>query len=358
MPPTIRDVAAHAGVSHQTVSRVINGDEKVLPTTRAKVQASIEALGYFPSALARSMARGKSGLLACLAPNLTDYTFAAIIEGAEMAARQMGYFLLASSVPNQDEFKKLIQELVAHRRVEGIMVINPYVDNRFELLPDNFPLVTVAARHKSRAVSSVSLDDVKAARTATEHLLQLGHRDIGLVSGPLDEFSSQERSHGFRMALQSAGIIANEQWIVEGDWTASSGYQALMELHETGILPSAIFAHNDRMAMGVLRAARELGLRVPQQLAVIGFDDMPLASYFDPPLTTIRQDMPEIGRQAAYLLVAATEQPNAPAQHLQIDTELVTRHSTIGSLTQIPAIHQQEVNHIQKPPITFRFSND
>src|SRR5512139_595267 len=153
--PTIRDVAREAGVSHQTVSRVINGSEDVLPETRAQVEEVIQRLGYRPSAIARSMARGQTHTLACISPNLTDYTFASVIEGAETEARRDGYFILSSSATDPEAFRALVDELVHHRRVDGLIIINPYSDDRYKHIPQDFPVVFVGARSHGEAISSV-----------------------------------------------------------------------------------------------------------------------------------------------------------------------------------------------------------
>jgi DNA-binding LacI/PurR family transcriptional regulator len=325
---TIRDVATRAGVSHQTVSRVINGSENVAPSTRSRVEAAITELGYRPDAIARSMAKGRTHTLACISPNLTDYTFASIIDAAEAEARQRGFFLLASSAPDVKEFMALTEQLVEHRRTDGLIIINPYADERFRHLRLDFPTVFVGARPRAEMVSSVALDDFQAARDATQHLINLGHRRIATISGPLAEDCSQDRNTGYTAALRDAGIELDASLNIEGDWSASSGHETLMQLANTSNLPTAIFAQNDRMAMGVMRAARDLGLNVPDQLAVIGVDDMPLASYFDPPLTTMRQDLSRIGREAARLLINAIQQPDAPHQHLLLPAELIVRRST------------------------------
>ncbi len=326
---TIRDVAAHAGVSHQTVSRVINNSERVRPETRSRVEAAIAELGYRPNAIARFMARGRTGTLACLAPNLTDYTFASIIEGAQHEARKAGFFLLSASAPDPDTFSALIDQLVASRRTEGIMVINPYADSRHLLLSKDIPTVFAGARPRSEAfVNSVALDDVGAARMATRHLLKLGHRRIGMVTGPMVEDCSQDRNVGFIDALRQSGLEADPQLIVEGDWSASSGYDALNQFLQSMQRPTAVFVQNDRMAVGVLRAARDRGLRIPEELSVIGVDDIPLASYFAPPLTTVRQDFALIGEEAARLLIRAVTEPDAPHQQMQIPAELIVRRST------------------------------
>jgi len=326
--PTLRDVAQKAGVSHQTVSRVINGSLDVLPETRALVEAAIAEMGYHPNAIARSMARGQSHTLACISPNLTDYTFASVIEGAEVEARQHKYFMLSSSASDPESFRELVDELVGHRRVDGLIVINPYADQRFEFIPKDFPLVFVGASAHEKNICSVSLDDEKVAYEATRHLLTLGHTNIALVTGPMEEDCSQDRTEGYRRALAEAGIAFDETMVIEGDWTATSGQDALLSFVEQGRVPTAVFAQNDRMAMGVLSAAREAGIKVPAQLAVIGVDDMPLSSYFDPPLTTMRQDIPRIGRDATRMLLDMIQKKTTETCDLKLNAELVVRQST------------------------------
>ena len=326
---TIRDVAAHAGVSHQTVSRVINKTKGVNPDTRAKVDTAITELGYSPNAVARSMARGRTCMMGCISPNLTDFTFASIIEGAESEARKQDYFLVSSSAADEDNFSKLIEEMVGSRRVEGLMVINPYADARHKLLPKDFPIVYVGAHPREEKVSSISLDDIKAAQIATKHLIDIGHLRIAMVTGPLVEDCTQDRCTGYQYALESAGITYDPDLVIQGDWSATSGYDAAMILVNTKNKPTAIFAQNDRMAIGVLRATRELGWSVPEELAVIGIDDMPLSSYFDPPLTTMQQDILDIGQKAARMLIQAVENPQSPIQHQFVQAKLITRESTV-----------------------------
>lgn len=326
--PTIRDVARQAGVSHQTVSRVINGSEGVRPETRALVETAIEQMGYRPNAIARSMARGRTRTLACISPNLIDYTFACVIEGAEVEARLHDHFMLSSSASDPEAFRWLVNELVGHRRVEGLIVINPYADKRFEYIPKDFPLVFVGASAHENNICSVSLDDEKVAYEATKHLISLGHTDIALITGPLEEDCSQDRTEGYRHALQEAGILFDESLVIEGDWSATSGQRALLSLVEQGRVPTAVFAQNDRMAMGILRAARDANIKIPSQLAVIGVDDMPLSSYFDPPLTTMRQDMPRIGREATRMLLDIIQKKTIEMCDLKLPAQLVVRRST------------------------------
>ena len=325
---TIRDVAAHAGVSHQTVSRVINGSERVLPQTRERVMISIAKLGYHPNALARSMARGASHTIACLSPNLTDFTFASLINGAETEARKHNYFWLSSSVPDLDSFVPLLNDLVTSRRVDGLLIINPYADERHTKLPGDFPVAFAGARPREGDTNSVALEDDIVGYEATRHLLDLGHRDIAMITGPMSEDAAQDRCQGYDRALDEVAIKLPPHWVIEGDWSPQSGYDALMQLATADTLPSAIFSQNDLMAAGVLRAAKDLVLDVPNDLSVIGVDDIPLAEFLEPPLTTFRQDFQQIGREAATLLIQSIDEPDAPSRQIRLPAELVVRRST------------------------------
>lgn len=325
---TIRDVAALAGVSHQTVSRVINGAERVNADTRQRVEDAIARLEYRPNAIARDMAQGRTRTLACLSPNLTDYTLASIIEGAESEARRLGYFLLSASAPDEAAFGTLVDQLISSRRAEGLLVINPYADQRHTCLPTNTPLVFVGARPRTPGIDAVSLDDQAGGFTATRHLLDLGHRQIAMITGPCLEDCTNDRQDGYEAALQAAGVAVQHERIQEGDWSASSGYEAVKKLLADRVAFTAIFAQNDRMAIGAIRALHEAGLSVPADISIIGFDDMPLASYFDPPLTTMRQDTYSIGREAARLLIQAMNIPDSGRQSIKMHAELILRRST------------------------------
>lgn len=330
-PATIRDVAAHAGVSYQTVSRVINGSTKVRAETRARVESSIQALDYRPNAVARSMASGRTSIIACIAPNLTDYTFASIIEGAQLEAREQGFFLLSACAPDKKTFNELIDELLTSRRAEGLMIIDPYLEELTRDLELDFPIVFAGggAHHGEKASRSVLMDDEQAAYQATTHLLSLGHTKLAMVTGPSGEVCTQKRIQGYKIALQEHQLPVRPEWIIEGNWSAVSGYEAYAQLAQKEPLqPTAVFAHNDQMAVGILRAARDAGLKLPQQLSVIGVDDIPLASYFAPPLTTMRQDFAAIGRESSRLLIQTIENGDNTPQHMLLPTTLIERRST------------------------------
>jgi DNA-binding LacI/PurR family transcriptional regulator len=327
---TIRDVAALAGVSHQTVSRVINGYERVNPETRQRVEEAIEQLGYRPNAVARSMANGRTRMLACFSPNLTDFTFASLIEGAEQYCRQNGYFLLSATAPDEETFACLVEELLRARRVDGLMVFNPYSDQRHALVPRDIPLVYAGIHTPTDEADTVSLDDREGGRIAAYHLVNLGHRRIAGITGPLIEDCTRERLAGFQEVLLEAGVAAEDRLTREGDWSVESGYRLMSDILASGAQFDALFAQNDRMAIGAIHALREAGMKVPGDVSVIGFDDVPLAAYQDPPLTTVRQELLEIGREAALLLIQRIERPDQPRQHRLLPARLVERDSVIN----------------------------
>lgn len=326
--PTIRDVAQLAGVSHQTVSRVINQYERISPETRKKVLAAIEKLGYHPSAIARSMSYGGTRTFACISPNLTDYTFASMIEGAETYARSHGYFLISATAPDPSSFQNLVEQLVQSRRTEGLLVINPYADKRYVHLPKDVPVVLMGARPRTKGLASVALNDTQGGYLATKHLLSLGHKQIALISGPLEEDCVQDRINGYKKALDEAGLPFEKSLIYSGDWSATSGQAGVENFVNQGINFTAIFAQNDRMATGAIHFMQKIGWQIPEDVSIVGFDDMPLASYFNPSITTIRQDIPAIGQNAARLIIDLKENPNDKIQQLLFSPELVIRNST------------------------------
>jgi DNA-binding LacI/PurR family transcriptional regulator len=320
----MRDVAALAGVSHQTVSRVINHAPGVSAATREAVEVAIRQLDYRPHAIARSFAEGRTRTLGCVAPNFTDFTYASNMEGAESILRRHGYDLLFASYRDRS-FKSVVETLVARRRIDGLLVISPYVDLPVSALPADFPLVLMGGCPRADVNHLVYLDNRDGARQATEHLLALGHTQIAQLTGPQQEDCVLERDAGYREALAAAGIRRDALLTLEGDWSATSGYEAFAAIpaEATGVV-----AQNDRMAVGLIRAARDGGLRVPGDLSVIGFDDMPLASYFDPPLTTMRQDTFAIGRACAEQLIAVLAGSAQDHHAVRLVAELVVRSST------------------------------
>jgi DNA-binding LacI/PurR family transcriptional regulator len=327
---TIRDVAAHAGVSHQTVSRVINNSERVSPNTRARVEAAIEELGYQPDVIARSMAKGLTYTLGCISPNLTDYIFARMIECAQAEARRRGFFVLTGSAPTAADAQPLLDEML-NRRVDGLLVLNPRDDERYTyLLPlveKGIPIVYLKNTPVDEAVSSVSCDDKQGGYDATRHLLALGHTAIATILGPENEECTIERWEGYRRALTDAGIEPAGNLVGKGDWSVKSGGKAMQVMLASAEPFSAVFVQNDRMAMGAIRVLREAGRRVPQDVSIIGYDDIPFAPYIDPPLTTIQQPIDSFGHHGARLLIDTIRSRTPKPKHIRLNAQLIERQS-------------------------------
>lgn len=327
---TIRDVASLAGVSRQTVSRVLNDSGYVADGTRARVEEAMETLDYRPNAVARSMATGSTRTLGCISPSLTDYTFASIIESAQAEARRQGYFILAGSAPTEDEVEPLLDEML-HRRVDGLLIINPCADGRYRhvvpLARQGLAVVYVSERPSGEPISSVRCDDQEGGLQAGHHLIDLGHKALAVIVGPENEACSLDRLNGCREAMAQAGLTADSALTVRGDWSATSGHRAIENLLAEGRHFTAVFAQNDRMAVGAIHALRGEGYRVPQDVSVMGFDDIPLASYFDPPLTTIRQPLVASGERAADLLIQTIQHPERRCEHILTRPRLVERGS-------------------------------
>jgi LacI family repressor for deo operon, udp, cdd, tsx, nupC, and nupG len=314
------------------VSRVINHKGEVSDATRVRVLAAIEELGYRPNAAARSIVVGRTCTLGCISPSLTDYTFANIIDSAQAEARRLGYFVLSGSAPTVDDVEPLLEEML-HRQVDGLLVLNPRADERYRyflpLIDKGLAVVYLNSTPQGESVSSIHCDDWLGGYEATRYLIELGHTVIATIVGPGNEEASCDRLAGYRQALAEADLACEPSCVAQGDWSATSGYEAALHLLQTGQPFSALFAQNDQMAVGAIRALRENDLRVPDDVAIIGFDDIPLASYFDPPLTTLRQPMQESGRQAARLVVETIENPGRTPEQIAIPARLIERASCV-----------------------------
>ncbi len=302
-PATIADVARLADVSSMTVSRVLNGLPNVSPATRERVIRAMDQLGYRPNVLARSLVSGRSRTIGVVTFDTTLFGPGSALLGIERAARRRAYGVNIETLERLDRpaLTTAVRSM-ADRLVEGVIVIAPHVSAAGALsdAPRNVPIVAVEAAHKGE-VPLVAVDQVLGARLATRHLLDLGHPTVWHIAGPMDWFESQQRIEGWREVLAEAGAAAPR--LLRGDWTARSGYLAGLQLIADGARPGAVFAANDQMALGLLHAFHEHGIRVPQDASVVGFDDIPDAEFFTPSLTTVRQDFDEMGRQGVELLV-------------------------------------------------------
>lgn len=328
---TIEDVAALAGVSRQTVSRVLNDKDLVAEETRTRVLAAIEELDYRPNATARSLASRRTYVLGIVAADLSDYTHARIIEGAEAEAREQGYMIFVSGAEHSSVGEPLHSPLLSQHRIEGLFVVyhgggcDSYTI--LEDVPRDLLIVTIGYAPSRRDVVTIGITNYQGAHQAVEHLLGLGHRRIAHITGPAAMYESQERRLGYTEALQEAGVQPEDSWVAAGDWSSASGYRATLELLDRGVGFTALFVQNDRMAMGTLQALRERGLEIPQDIAVVGFDDIPSARYFCPPLTTVHHPFYELGQTGIRLLIELVNgQPISPDSN-RLDTRLVVRQS-------------------------------
>jgi DNA-binding LacI/PurR family transcriptional regulator len=326
--PVMSDVAQLAGVSHQTVSRVINGSPQVRAGTRQRVLAAMQELGYRPNAVARALVTGRSQTLGVVSFDTTLYGPASTLYGIERAAHEAGYFIVVASlkVLNRASVLDGVDRL-RRQGVDGILVIAPQQDAVEALLhvPRDIPLLAVVAGPDGLPV--VGVDQVTGAARATRHLIDLGHRAVWHLAGPSDFVEAQERVAGWRLATDAAGLDPPPPLF--GDWSARSGYDLGRRL-ATDPEVTAIFVANDQMALGVLRAMHEAGRNVPDQVSVVGFDDVPEAPYFIPPLTTVRQDFDEMGSLGVRLLLRIMGAPARAtvANGSRVQPELVVRAST------------------------------
>lgn len=311
-------VAARAGVSGQTVSRVANGSPRVDPGTRERVERAMAELGYRPHRAARALRTGRSQTIGLVVTTLATVGNSRMLQATAEAAAELGYALtlVTASADIGEAFERL-----AEQEVDGAIVLNeasarmPGVER-----PTGLRLVVVDAGADADVVA-VHSDHAGGAAAATAHLLARGRGVVHHLAGPADSFAAAERERGWRETLEAAGIAAPE--VVRGDWSAEAGYEAGRRLAEA----SAVFCANDQMALGLMRALAESGRRVPEDVAVIGFDDVPDAANYRPPLTTIRQDFTALAHRAVQALVAEIEGSARAAGPLVIPTDLVVRDS-------------------------------
>jgi LacI family transcriptional regulator len=335
---TIRDVAAAAGVSHQTVSRVLNDRPDVAEKTRVRIWQIIEELNYQPSAIARSLIRQRSLTLGVVTAGLKYVGPSRTLNGVTRQAEDLGYTLLLKELPDflTNDVHPLLNSLL-ERRVDGIVWAIPEVgDNRAWLQDklDGLSAPVIFLTMESRPdVAIVAIDNYAGGCLATEHLLEYGRRNIGHISGPLDWWEAKQRKAGWRDTLLAAGMPEADLHVEEGTWSSASGERAIERLLVSYPEMDAVFVGNDQMALGVLQAACRRGLQVPEDLAVVGFDGLSDTAHYWPPLTTVRQDLRSLGCTAVRELVRAievTSQEQAVVQPVSISLrpELIVRESS------------------------------
>ena len=325
---TIKDVARAAGVSVATVSRVQNGSDLVKEETRHRVGAVAARLGYHPHGAARSLITRQTNTIGVLLPDLYGDFFSEVIRGIDQTAQRHGHHLLVSS--SHDDCPALEAALRSMRgRVDGLIVMWPEMDAETALrnLPGGFPLVLLSAPLGPDGFDVITVANYEGAYAMVCHLLDLGHRRVAIIKGIEGNADAAERLRGYRGALASAGL-ASAAIEVAGDFGEESGFRAAGELLRRKDRPTAIFAANDAMAIGALSALRQAGLRVPDDLALAGFDDIPLARYLDPPLSSVHVDISGLGRHATLRLLAAVRDKDRHEHRAEtLPTTLVLRQS-------------------------------
>ena len=321
------DVARAAGVSHQTVSRVINEADHVRPETRERVLRAMRELDYRPNSVARALVTGRSHTLGVVSFDTTLYGPASTLFGIERAAHEEGYFVSIISVTSLDRASVLgAIERLRVQGVDGILLVTPQDAAAEALLhvPHDTPVVAVEAAPDG-AVPVVAVDQFKGALEATRHLLDLGHRTVWHIAGPSDWLEARQRVDGWMAALADAGADAPP--LLSGDWSARSGYELGKRLATVRDV-TAVFTANDQTALGLLRAVHETGRRVPRDISIVGFDDIPEAEFYTPPLTTVRQDFNEMGRQSLMLLLDQITATTRSSERVVVKPELRIREST------------------------------
>ena len=328
----IKDIAAKAGVSIATVSHALRNPKRVSEATRKKVLAAADEYGYAPNSLAQSLRTARSGNIVTIIPDVADSHNSGIIKAIEKVAHSRGYSVLLGDTQGSEEREREFAAMTRSRQADGIILMShrmPFQAKEGRLSMDDLPpLVNGCESTGHDGVPTVSIDDYRAAIDATQHLIDLGHEDIAVVTGDMHSTSSRNRLEGFRAAMQKAAIPVNEKLIEFGTYTLDGGEQATKTLLMQKQRPTAIFCFSDEIALGCMYSLRRHGFLVPDDVSVIGFDNIPFAKYFAPPLTTIAQPAAEIGRLCASLLLDIID-GNEPESNTHIlPHELLVREST------------------------------
>lgn len=336
---TIKEVSAAAGVSTQTVSRVINGRPDVAPDTRERVQQVIERLGYQPSKIARSLIQGQSYSLGVVSFGIGLYGPSLVLQGIQEAAVKENYSLILNILPDAELFDadKTLREVLSYH-VDGILWAVPEIGQNRDWIQQTLlnlavPIVFLNVQPRPNLVTAV-IDNKHGGRIATRHLIEQGRQNIGIITGPMKWWEARQRELGWREELAANGRVVEESFIANGDWSPSSGERCIRMLLEWHPNIDAVFACNDQMALGAMKVARQMGRQIPGDLAIVGYDDIPESPYFSPALTTVRQDVAEMGRRGVEQLMALINSvDNPPPQSVILRPELIVRESSLKSFS-------------------------
>jgi DNA-binding LacI/PurR family transcriptional regulator len=303
---SIKDIARIAGVSHSTVSRALADSPLVAPATKRRIQRIAREMGYTPSAIARGLVTRRTATIGLVVTTIADPFIAEVVQGIEETALDNGYSVILCDCNAEPERELTCVRTLREKWVDAIIVTSSRVGSLYVPLLEELgiPIVLVNNQRTGEYVYSVRTDNLEGGRLVGEYLLSLGHRRIGYITGPPSASSSRERLEGCRTALQEQGVDIPEEWIAPGDGRIAGGASGIRYLLERSPRPTAVFCYNDMTAIGALQAAREIGLRVPADLSLVGYDDITFAALVDPPLTTVAQDRYMLGRQAMELTLS------------------------------------------------------
>ena len=330
--PTIKDIAARAGISYATVSRALNGKYGVSPRTRERVAAIAREMGYRPNAIAQGLVNRSTKTVGLIIPDISNPFFPRLVLGVEDTMMDAGYsvFLCNSNWKLEREKNALLQ--LSRKQVDGILIssIAARAEEIETILPPRIPLVYLSSYPQGTARSCVSLDNIQGADLAVSHLLSRGRRRIAFIGSTQEPHSLADRLAGYRRALERAGVPLDENLIILGEFRQQSGYLLIRRLLNRGILLDGVFAENDLIAMGAVQGILDSGRRVPADISVIGFDDIPIASHREIQLSTIHQPKYRIGRRAAEIMLRLLTMhgDSHPAEHAALEPELIVRRST------------------------------
>ena len=335
----IQEVARRAKVSTATVSRTINNPAVVDPKTAKRVWKAIEDLGYYPNSQARSLVSGRSRILGLIVSDITNPFFPEVIKGFEDVAIENGYEILVSSTDYNSARMALCVRRMLERKVEGVAIMTSEMDKHLidQLANRNVPMVFLDVGTPGEGISNVRVDYAMGINEAMEHLLSLGHRRIGFISGPLTLKSARIRRSAFLRSLRGHGLDKDKRLVEDGDHTVEGGLAAMTRMLESKCSPTALLASNDLTAIGVMRAVRRAGLSVPRDVSIVGFDDIRLAEFTEPPLTTVRlsrRDLAESAMQA--LLPDMNGVADRRGPEYVVETHLVIRETTCPVSKPIP----------------------
>ncbi|PJF42253.1 MAG: LacI family transcriptional regulator [Candidatus Thermofonsia Clade 1 bacterium] len=327
-PVTIIDIARETGVSYSTVSRVLSGFEFVKEETRQRVLEAAKRLGYVAHAGARSLAGGRANIIGLLVPGLDNGYVGEVARGIDEELSRVNYNLMLYTTHRQQSKEPTYVRSIANGLTDGLILLVPLVtDYLRELQAQGFPYVLVDQSDPSGQSTVVDATNWQGAYDATEYLIGLGHRRIGFIAGMPQVASARERLEGYKAALRKHGIEFDPSLVAQGNFWQLVGYQAASALLDQEQPPTAIFASNDLSAFGAMEAILERGLRIPEDISIVGFDDIPQASLVYPKLTTVRQPLDEMGRIAVRLLLEQIEEPSLPARRVTLPTQLIVRDS-------------------------------